>query len=73
MCIALCTIVALNIAHNRPDNFPPYPPDNHHCSDDVYLSEGGIVTAEMADRVVAGVGGRSLSVVDLADVGFFHL
>jgi len=17
--------------------FPPYPPDNHHCSDDVYL------------------------------------
>ena len=45
-----------NIAQNRPDNFPSYPPDNHHCSDhrssgdclegktesdDVYLREGG--------------------------------
>jgi len=39
--IALCTIVAHNIAQNRPDNFPPYPPDNHHYSDDVYLREGG--------------------------------
>ena len=35
MCIALCTIVAHNIAQNRPDSFPPYPPDNHHCSNDV--------------------------------------
>ena len=41
MCIALCTTVAHNIAQNRPDNFPSYPPDNHHCSDDVYLREGG--------------------------------
>jgi len=39
--IELCTIVAHNIAQNRPDSFPPYPPDNHHCSDDVYLREGG--------------------------------
>jgi len=39
VCIALCTIVAHNIAQNRPDSFPPYPPDNHHCSDDVYLKE----------------------------------
>jgi len=38
--IALCTIVAHNIAQNKPDNFPSYPPDNHHCSDDVYLREG---------------------------------
>ena len=37
-CTVLCTIVAHNIA---PDNFPSYPPDNHHCSDDVYLREGG--------------------------------
>ena len=37
MCIALCRIVAHNIAQNRPDNFPSYPPHNHHCSDDVYL------------------------------------
>ena len=41
VCIALCTIVAHNIAENRPDSFPPYPPDNHHISDDVYLREGG--------------------------------
>jgi len=40
-CIALCTIVAHNIAQNKPDSFPPYPPDNHHISDDVYLREGG--------------------------------
>jgi len=40
VCIALCTIVAHNIAQYRPDNFPSYPPDNHHCSDDVYLREG---------------------------------
>ena len=40
MCIALCTIVAHSIAQNKPDNFPSYPPDNRHCSDDVYLREG---------------------------------
>jgi len=40
VCIALCTIVAHNIAQNRPDSFPPYPPDDHHSSDDVYLREG---------------------------------
>jgi len=40
VCIALCTIVAHNSAHSIPDNFPSYPPDNHHCSDDVYLREG---------------------------------
>jgi len=32
LCIALCTIVVHNIAQNRPDHFPSYPPDNHHCS-----------------------------------------
>ena len=37
VCIALCTIVTHNIAQNRPDSFPPYPPDDHHISDDVYL------------------------------------
>jgi len=42
VCIALCTIVAHNIAQNRSDSFPPYPPDNHHISDDVYLREGGL-------------------------------
>ena len=44
VCIALCT-VAHNIAQNRPDSFPPYPPDNHHCSNDVYLREGGVTTS----------------------------
>jgi len=39
--MALCTIVAHNIAQNRPDNFPSYPPDNNRRSDDVYLREGG--------------------------------
>jgi len=43
VCIALCTIVAHNIAQNRPGNFPSYPPDNHHCSDDAYMREGGDV------------------------------
>jgi len=41
VCIALCIIVAHDIAQNRPDNFPSYHPDNHHCSDDVYLRERG--------------------------------
>ena len=41
VCIALCTVIAHNPAQNRPDNFPSYPPDNHRCSDDVYLREGG--------------------------------
>jgi len=43
VCISLCTIVAHNIAQNRPDNFPSYPPDNHHCSDDVCLSFSSLV------------------------------
>jgi len=46
VCIALCTIVAHNIAQNRPDNFSSYPPDNHHCSDDVYLREGEFLKYE---------------------------
>jgi len=50
-CIALCTIVAHNIAQNRPDNFPSCPPDNHHCSDYVYLREWGMGTRK---RVLDG-------------------
>ena len=48
VCIALCTIVAHNIAQIRPDNFPPYPPDNQHCSDDVYWGKG---VAEQSDWI----------------------
>ena len=29
VCIALCAIVVHNIAQNRPDNFPSYPPDTY--------------------------------------------
>ena len=39
----------LSIAQNRPDNFPSYPPDNHHCSDEVYLWEGGDWVAEISN------------------------
>ena len=44
VCIALCTIVAHNIAQNRPDNFPSYPLDNHHCSDDIFEGRGGFAS-----------------------------
>jgi len=39
VCIALCTIIAHNIAQNRPDNFPSYPPDNHRFQS-LYLASG---------------------------------
>ena len=52
VCIALCTIVAHNIAQNRPDNFPPYPPDNHHKSDDVYIwGKGGVAYVWIAPKI----------------------
>jgi len=41
VCIARCTIVAHNILQNRPDNFPSYSADSHHCCDDIFLREGG--------------------------------
>ena len=41
VCSSLCTIVAHNTPQNRPDNFPSCHPENHHCSDDVYLRERG--------------------------------
>jgi len=52
VCTAQCTIVAHNIAQNRPDNFPPYPPDKHHCSDDVYLREVGTYTTTLSSKFV---------------------
>ena len=33
-------------AQNRPDKFPSYPPDNHHCSNRVYLRAGGTAERE---------------------------
>ena len=50
VCTALCTIVAHNTAQNRPDNFLSYSPDNQHCSDDVYLKEGGPHTLTARSR-----------------------
>jgi len=41
VCALHCAQLLHNTAHNRADNFPSYSPDNHHCSDDVYLREGG--------------------------------
>jgi len=46
MGIALCKIVVHNSAQNRPDSFPSYTPDNHHCSDDIYLRQGGTIIEE---------------------------
>jgi len=35
----VCALYSVhNTAQNRPDNFTSYPPDNHHCSNDVYLN-----------------------------------
>jgi len=33
-----------NTTQNSSDNFPSYPPDNHHSSDDVYCRGGGEYT-----------------------------
>ena len=41
MCVSLCTTVVHNTAKNSSDNFPSYPPDNHHSLDHVYRSGGG--------------------------------
>jgi len=51
----VCTIAAHNTAQNNPDNFPSYPPDNHHCSDDVYLMEGAISVAMVIFQVNLGL------------------
>ena len=44
VCASHCAQLLHTILHRRPDSFPPYPPDNHHYSDDVYLREGGLMT-----------------------------
>jgi len=37
----------LYTAQNSSDNFPTYPPDNHHSSDDVYWGTGVFATKHM--------------------------
>ena len=41
MCALYCAQLLYTILHRTDLNFPPYPPDNHHSSDDVYVREGG--------------------------------
>jgi len=66
VCIALCTAVAHNIAQNKPDDFPSYPPDNHHCCDDVYLREGGVYPVlEQARNMLACIPSGVIITVDL--------
>ena len=62
--IALCTIVAHNIAQNRPDNFRAYPPVNHHCSDDVYLREGGTTVENDVVMRIAGFVAGDMAIGD---------
>ena len=64
VCSSLCTIVAHNTAQNRPDNFPACPPDSHHCSDDVYLREGG---STIAGEQLSGYRGRQVMRNGLVD------
>jgi len=42
VCALHCAQLLHTILHKTPDNFPSYSPDNHHCSDDVYLRKGGV-------------------------------
>ena len=42
VCISLCTIIVHSTAQNSSDNLPAYPSCNHHSSDVVYWSVGGI-------------------------------
>jgi len=40
MCISLSTTVVHSTVQTSSDNFPSYPPDNRHSSDDVYWRAG---------------------------------
>ena len=48
VCVSLFTKVIHNTTQNSSDNCPSYPPDTHHCSDDVYWSGGEKVSKYMA-------------------------
>ena len=41
VCVSLRTTVVYNTAQHSSDDFPSYPSDNHHSSDDVYRMGGG--------------------------------
>jgi len=40
VCAYHCAQVFCTTQHNISDNFPSYPPDSHHCLDDVYWRRG---------------------------------
>jgi len=54
VCSSLGTIAAHNTAQNRLDNFPSCPPDNHHCSVDVYLREIEALSLQLVHLLLAG-------------------
>jgi len=64
VCIALCTIVAHDTAQNRPDNFSYCPPDNHHCSDDVYVREEATTVPIISPLVL-----QTVIIVQMLSVG----
>jgi len=40
VCVSLCTTVIRSTAQHSSDNFPSYPSDNHHSSEDTYCRGG---------------------------------
>jgi len=51
VCVSLHTTVIHNTAQNSSDNFPSYPTDNHHSSDnDYWKAEGGSVLISHTTR-----------------------
>jgi len=41
-----------NTARKSSDNLPPYPSDNHHCSDVVYWREGDVIVTTTTTSVL---------------------
>jgi len=47
VCVLHCAQLLHTVLHRT--DFSSYPPDNHHCSDDVYLREGGVVVVVVVE------------------------
>ena len=66
VCSSLCTTGAHNTAQNRPGNFHSCPPDNHHCSNDIYLRETlvqvrDIVTLEDKQEITCNLANSTIT------------
>jgi len=59
VCALHCAQLLRTILQNRPDNFPSYPPDSHHCFDDVYLMEGGCLTMPSQTTCASALPGKT--------------